>query len=99
MVAIIHCKQSWKRSYALAVTSFSTLATSTWLVYGSMLFFSNKNNCMLSNETKTLDLIMIGLMLLGFMKLILIFSLFVCYMIFTCFVRSYAERNERMNQE
>ena len=97
MVPIIRYRQQWSKNYAITITILSTLASMSWLFYGSQLFFGKKNNCMLSNDTKNLDLIMIGLMLLGFMKILLIISLFICYLLFNCLFSIQSEQTERMN--
>ena len=81
----------------MGVTAINTAISITWLFYGCVLFFSKSNNCMVSVETKSLDLMMMGLLLLGFMKVTLIVSIAICYLIFNCCLGGYLQRRETLD--
>ncbi len=62
---IRHC-YSYRACYSISTSLSVNLAMIGWLIYGNTLYFAEKNDCGLQEETRGLNTLMLFFLVMGF---------------------------------
>ena len=70
-IFITKCNPLASGTYAILVLLLNIIAFIVWVIYGSIIFFHKNNDCEAIPATQGMDRLMLGLLVVGYIKTML----------------------------
>ena len=75
MICVLRYYPGRRTHYNILTTVVVNALMVGWLIYGNMLYFSDKNNCLDDAETKDLANLMLFFIIIGYVQMVFLFLL------------------------